>query len=314
LLHRHLSADSRLLVSPVGFGCEPLGGTDWGNVDIGAVRTAANEAIDLGVNLFDTAAVYGLGASETNLRRALGSRVRDVVISTKAGMKWTPHAAGERAQVVRDASPESIVQSVEASLGRLGIERIPLLFIHWPDPAIPLEDTLGAVMRLQEQGKVAELGLSNYAAEDIIRARKTMGITAVQVRYSLLTRDIEATLVPTCQALGIPLIAWGTLAQGLLAGTHSAGTIFPTNDRRRSASGDRLTRAAAISDRLRILARDRKSTAGQMAIGWILSRSSVASAIVGIKSSRQLHEAVAAASLQLFPRELQVLDELQPVS
>lgn len=310
MIYRSLSTDSNLVVSSIAFGCEPLGGADWGNVDIHAVSGAAREALDLGVTLFDTAAVYGLGASETNLRRALGPRIRDVVVSTKAGMRWSPHASGERAHVMSDASPRSIVDSVEASLGRLGIEKIPLLFIHWPDPATPLEDTLGTLAHLQEQGKVGEVGLSNYGPNEIEKARKLMPISAVQVQYSLISRDIEAALVPACRLLGIPLIVWGAMSQGLLTGKYSAETVFQANDRRHGAASEKRLRAAAMSRRLAALAVDRGSSAAQLAIGWVLSRPQVASAIVGIKNSRQLQECVAAASLRLRAEDFNVLEEV----
>jgi aryl-alcohol dehydrogenase-like predicted oxidoreductase len=228
-----LSSESKVCTSRLVFGCEPLGGSDWGSVDIREIQKSAAAAFDSGINFFDTASVYGLGESERNLRYALGSRMKDVVISTKVGMGWHSRPTPERALLYRDSKPGSICRMVEESLTRLGIERLPVVLIHYRDPDTPLEETMGAMRRLREQGKVGEVGVSNFRPEDILQAHRLMPLAVVQVEYSLLRREIEARLIPICRWLGIGVMAWGPLAQGLLTDKYSLDHQFPPNDRRR---------------------------------------------------------------------------------
>ena len=309
--YTNLSAGSTLRISRLVFGCEPLGGTDWGAVDIPAVKAAAIAAWDSGINCFDTAPVYGLGESERNLRDALGSRIKDAVVSTKIGLSWISRGTGGRACVYRDARPASIQRSVEDSLRRLGVERLALVFIHWPDPGAPLEDTMEALSRLREQGKIGEIGVSNFAPEQIRRAHRLMALSTAQVQYSLLRRESAVEIVPTCRSFGVGVMAWGVLAQGLLTGKYSSDTQFAANDRRRvhpNFDSINRERCSSLAAKLRTVSERHAALPAQVAIRWALDQPGVCAGIVGIKTRDQLRDMLAAADLRLDAEDYLALE------
>jgi aryl-alcohol dehydrogenase-like predicted oxidoreductase len=304
-----ISPRSSVRISRLVFGCEPLGGTDWGAVEIRQVKAAALAALDSGINCFDTAAIYGLGESERNLRDALGPRIRDTVVSTKVGLSWHS-GGGRRACVYRDAKPESIRRAVEQSLSRLGLGQLPLVFLHWPDPDTPLEETMGALSRLREEGKVGEVGVSNFGPEQIRQAHKLMDLSSAQVQYSLLRRESETEILPTCRSLKIGVMAWGVLAQGLLTGKYSQDSAFAENDRRRvHPNFDPANRhhGCILNERLRVIAQRHSARPAQIAMRWVLDRPGVSAAIVGIKNCDQLHDLTEAASLRLTTQDYLLL-------
>ncbi len=287
---RRVSPRSSLTVSVVGFGCEPLGGADWGQVDLEGVKRAAAVAADSGINFFDTAGVYGLGASERNLRQALGSRIRDVVVSTKCGFSWRQSSDVERADVWRDASPDAIRRDTESSLKRLGLDCIPLLFVHWPDPKTPLEDTLEALVRLREQGKISEIGLSNYPVSQIeIAARNCPYLVAIQGQYSVLHREHERDVLPVCRREGLGFFAWGPLAQGLLTGKYGEATVFAAGDRRRTHPNFTLEERRRAAHFVKELAASGRGPA-QAAVRWVIDQPGVTAAITGVKGEDQVSE------------------------
>ncbi|MDE2292132.1 MAG: aldo/keto reductase, partial [Elusimicrobia bacterium] len=219
-------------VSRIGLGCEPLGGTDWGDVDERAAMGAVQAALETGVSLFDTADVYGLGLSEERLSQALGARRHDAFIVTKFGLRWSIPPGGGRAEVSRDASPQRVVEALEGSLRRLRIDAVPLFLLHWPDPATPLEATMEALARCVSTGKVRGVGLSNFGSDGIQKAHALLPLTAVECEYSLVKREAETEVLPLCRRLGIGVLAYGPLAQGLLTGKYGAGSSFGRRDRR----------------------------------------------------------------------------------
>ena len=154
-------------VSRIAFGCEQLGGYDWGKVNEKEAIAAVNRALDLGVNFFDTADVYGLGRSEENLAKALGSRRHEVIIATKAGVNWEIEPRGGRARTFLDSSPKRIVEAVECSLRRLKLDSIPLYQVHWPDQAVPVSDTMEALIKCQDQGKIQHIGYANITHTEL---------------------------------------------------------------------------------------------------------------------------------------------------
>jgi len=211
---------SGLRVSRIGFGCEQLGGFDWGVVDEKLAAAAVEKALASGVNFFDTANVYGLGRSEEVLSTALGQRRHEVVIATKCGLNWTPSRNGNRARTYVDSKPQTVVQSLEGSLRRLRVDSIGLCFLHWPDPHVPLEQTLEALERCLRTGKIRSLGLSNYPASLIRKACQVAPISAAESPYSLIDRDAEKQVFACCRDHGISVIAYGALGQGLLTGKY----------------------------------------------------------------------------------------------
>jgi aryl-alcohol dehydrogenase-like predicted oxidoreductase len=151
-------------ISRLCFGCEPLGGIDWGVVDVAGIGSAIDRALDLGIDFFDTADVYGLGLSEERLSQTLGHRRHDVVIATKGGVSWSTPTSQSRASITRDSSPSYLRTAVENSLRRLRLDVLPIYYVHWPDPSTPIEATFAELEKLRTEGKIGSLGCSNYSA------------------------------------------------------------------------------------------------------------------------------------------------------
>jgi aryl-alcohol dehydrogenase-like predicted oxidoreductase len=282
-----------LTVSRVALGCEPLGGTDWGDVDVGAAMAAVSAAVDAGINFFDTADVYGLGVSEERLSRALGCRRHEMVIATKVGVRWDVPAGGGRARTYRDTRSRYLQTAVEASLRRLSLDALPLLYIHWPDPATPLLETVSTLERLKAAGKVRHLALSNFSSDQIADVHRVMPLAAVQVEYNLLNQHAAREILPVCRKLSIPVVAFGSLAQGLLTGKFSSAVTFPETDRRHRLThfrGAALTAGLATVDALRCDAAARRKTLAQLAIDFVLSTPGVACAVVGAKTPQQIRQ------------------------
>ena len=297
-------------VSRIGFGCGPLGGSDWGPFDERESMAAVSRAVDLGITFFDTADVYGLGRSERLLSRALAERRHDVVIASKCGVNWEQPPAGKRARTFLDSSPKRVVEALEHSLRRLRVDTIPLYFVHWPDPDTPLADTVEALVRCQDAGKIRHIGLSNFSAFQIREVCATTRVAAVQVQYSLIDRSAEREILPCCQELGISAITYGSLAQGLLVGKYDAETRFGLNDLRRHLQhfkGEELQSNMAIVNRLRGSATQLQKSPGQLAMRWALDNPGVASIIVGIKSRDQLEHNVEAQGWRLDPADYRYL-------
>jgi len=287
-------------LSVIGFGCWAAGGLWWGDdVRDEEVVEALCRARDLGVNWFDTAPLYGHGHADALLRRSFGEGLRDVVVATKCGPRWD----GLERHAHSDLRPEHLVEDVDASLRRLGLQRIDLLQVHWPcERGTPLQDTMGALDRLREAGKVRWVGLCNYDADGLARARALGRVEALQTPLSMLRREYERALGPACARDGIGVVVYEPLARGLLAGKFSARTRFPESDLRardHRFQGDRFLRALTLVERVRLVATKVAATPAQLALGWTLRAQAVTSAIVGVKRVAQLEEAVRAADLDL---------------
>lgn len=286
-----------LRVSRIAFGCEPLGGTDWGRVDIPQAIAAVRRAHELGINVFDTADVYGLGRSEQMLSEALGARRHDVIIITKFGVNWQVPDGGGRARTFVDASPKHAVAALHDSLRRLRVDCIPLYLIHAPDSQTPLSSTLEVLQRCREEGKIRYVGVSNFSAQLICEAHGIERLAAAELQYNLIHREAEEEIVPECRELGIDLLAYGPLAQGLLAGKYEESARFGTDDRRSRLphfQAERISRHLAVVDRLRELGRRFHKTPSQLALRWVLDAPCVACAIVSAKTPAQVEDNVGA--------------------
>jgi aryl-alcohol dehydrogenase-like predicted oxidoreductase len=280
-------------VSRVGFGCEQLGGTDWGRFDREETKRAVGRAVELGINVFDTADVYSLGESERCLAAALGPRRHEVFIVTKGGVRWDMPPGAVRARCWFDLSPDYLRSALEDSLRRLDVAAIPLYLLHAPDPAVPLERTLEAVVRLKEAGKIRAIGLSNFPLELARRAAELADLAAVQLRYNLLERAPENGLLPWCRERGIAVLAYGPLAEGLLAGKYSEATRFDADDRRSRLphfQGDAFRQNLVRAARVRQVADAQAKTPVQVAVNWVLGNDAVTTAIVGIKTRVQVED------------------------
>lgn len=299
-----------ILVSRIGLGCEILGGTDWGNIDQEQAVMAVRRAIDVGINVFDTADVYGLGRSEEVLSRALGRQRHDVVIVSKCGVDWRASDGGGRAITFRDSSPAHIVSSVDASLRRLRVDSIPIYMLHWPDPKTHIEDSVEALLRCRQEGKVRYLGFSNFSL-DLLRTIRTMVDTAVvEVSYSLIHRSAGRGVIPLAAECGWGVLCYGVLAQGLLTGKYSIASTFPDTDRRH-----RLPQFAPatweannkIIARLRDVAAAKKAQPSQVAISWVLANPHVSVALVGARTPAQVQSNVDALDVSLDQSDVDAL-------
>lgn len=226
---------SPVAVGPLGLGCWPLAGMTRDGITREAAVAVVRAAIDSGVTHLDTAYCYGQhGESERAIREALSGRRRDdAVIAGKCGIHWEPDQSKNppRRQVV-DGRPERIRAEVDESLDRLGIDRFDLLYLHAPDPAVPIEESAGELKRLLEAGKARAIGLSNASAENLSRFATTCPLAACQMQFNMLQREIEAEVLPWCLTHGVAMVVYWPLMKGLLAGRMRRGQTFPTSDSR----------------------------------------------------------------------------------
>jgi aryl-alcohol dehydrogenase-like predicted oxidoreductase len=289
-----------LQVSPICFGTWQLGG-DWGDFDEREATAAIRHALELGVNFFDTAQAYGFGASERLLGSALAPELRsrrdEIVIATKGGLR--PDRDGG---IVRDASPAWLRDGVEQSLEALGVDHIDLYQLHWPDPAVPVAETAGALQELVEEGKIRHVGVSNFDASQMAAFARTRPVETLQPPYHLFRRDIEAQVLPYCAEHDIGVLVYGPLAHGLLTGAIDEETTFEDGDWRSASplfQGDALRRNIAAVERLEALASELGTSVSALAIAWTLANPAVDVAIVGARIAAHIEDSVGAAELQL---------------
>ena len=299
---------SGLRVAPVGLGCMGMSFA-YGGADEAASLRVLHRAVELGVTLIDTAEVYGPYANEELVGRAL-KQLRGKVkvsIATKFGFRILPRGQGVARMVGVDSRPEHIVHAVEASLSRLGIDCIDLLYQHRVDPAVPIEDVVGAMAGLVRAGKVRHLGLSEVSATTLRRAHAVHPIAAVQSEYSLWSRDVEAEVLPACRALGVGFVPYSPLGRGFLTGQLPSSTALAADDYRHSLPRFQPQAMAAnghLVAELQRLAAARGATAAQLALAWLLAQGEDIVPIPGARSLAHLEENVAAARIALSGNEL----------
>jgi aryl-alcohol dehydrogenase-like predicted oxidoreductase len=305
-----------LSITRVGFGAWAIGGGGWaygwGPQDDADSIAAIRHAISLGINWIDTAAVYGLGHSEEVVARAL----RDIPASerpyvfTKCGLVWDE--ANPTAEPDNNLRPESIRRECEASLRRLGVERIDLYQFHWPDENVPVEESWGEMMRLVEEGKVRAAGVSNFDVALLERCETMRHVDSLQPPFSLIHRRAAAAGIPWCHARHTGVIAYSPMMSGLLTDTFTAerAASLPEEDWRRRSSefrSPKLERNLALRDALRDIAKRRETTVAAVAVAWTLAWPGVTGAIVGARSPKQIEGWIAAADLVLSAEELDAI-------
>ena len=300
---------SSLAVSAVGLGCMSMSNV-YGKGDEAECIAVVHRALDLGVNFFDSSDMYGWGQNEELLGRALRGRRDEVVLATKFGNLRKPDGtAGVNGR------PEYVPQACDASLERLGVSTIDLYFQHRVDPSVPIEDTVGAMSRLVEAGKVRHLGLSEAAPATVRRAHAVHPITALQSEFSLLYRVEAEETLPTLRELGISFVAYSPLGRSLLtARTRSAGEI-PADDRRRDHprfQEENLKKNLDLLQPLLDMAKKKGCTPGQLALAWLLARGRDVVPIPGTKRMDRLEENIAGAEVTLTPDEVITLQEAVP--
>ncbi|MGH7277711.1 MAG: aldo/keto reductase [Candidatus Rokuibacteriota bacterium] len=302
--------NSALRVSAIGLGCMSLSNV-YGKADDDASIALIHRALDLGVNFLDSADMYGWGHNEELLARALRGRRDRVVVMTKFGNLRKPDGTP-----AVNGRPEYVGQACDASLRRLGVDTIDLYYQHRVDPGVPIEETVGAMARLIEQGKVRFLGLSEAAPATIRRAHAVHPITALQTEFSLLYRvEAEATL-PTLRDLGISFVAYSPLGRSFLAGRVRSVEDIPPDDRRRDHprfKDENFQKNLELVRRLEVFAREKECTPGQLALAWLLARGPDIVPIPGTKRRERLEENVGAASVSLSAEDVKRLGEAVPV-
>jgi aryl-alcohol dehydrogenase-like predicted oxidoreductase len=298
---------SDLFITPVGFGAWAIGGDGWefgwGEQDDKASVAAIHRALELGVNWIDTAAVYGMGHSEQVVAYALRtwSGPRPYVF-TKCGLRWD-----EQGYVHRSLSAKSIRSECEDSLRRLNLDVIDLYQIHWPTE--DLEEGVSALARLQKEGKVRWIGVSNFDVDQMRRAQVVASVTSLQPPYSLVRREVEQEILPYCKAYGLGAIVYSPMASGLLTGamTRDRAAILSKSDWRSrdvEFKEPKLSKNLALVERLRDIGERHGRPPGQVAIAWTLHNPAVTGAIVGARSARQIEGTVGAADLRLTDEEI----------
>ncbi len=299
-----------LQVSRLGFGCEPLGGTDWGGVDQKAVMNAVQKAVDEGVNFFDTADVYGLGCSEELLSQALGENRNRVIIATKFGVNWKSCANGGRAKTFHDSSPAHVRKALEDSLRRLKLDCISLYQVHWPDPDTDIAETIEMLVRCKEAGKIRHFGVSNFSSEQILKAHHVHVLASAQLPYNLLDRHAEGKQLSSCRNLNVGTLVYGPLAQGLLTGKYDVCTRFGEDDRRSRLAHflpENLERNLQVVDRLKEIGNRYRKSAVQIALRWVFDNPLVTCAIIGMKTPGQLNENIGSLGWKLTPEDREYL-------
>jgi len=302
-----------LEVSKLGLGCMSISGTYGDRLDQSEADALLRRAYELGIDFFDTAEIYGPFIGEEMVGRALAP-IRDrVIIATKFGFRIDPDT-GRR--VGFDSRPEHIVEVVEASLRRLGIDHIDLLYQHRPDPAVPIEDVAETVRGLIAAGKVRWFGLSEADPASIRKAHAVQPVAALQSEYSLWTRDIEAEVLPTIRELGIGLVPFSPLGRGFLTGAVKPGELVSSDLRTTMPrfQADAAANNARLVDALALVAREKNCTPAQLALAWVLHQGEDLVPIPGTRRIERLEENVAATQIALSADDLATIEAALPAS
>ena len=306
--------DTDLTCSAVGFGTWEMSTTMYGQIDVTEASRAVNAAIDRGINLFDTAEVYGPYHSEEILAKALGERRSEIVLVTKVGFDYdeTPKVTG------RNSRYDHVIEHTDGCLKRLDTDVIDLMLIHWPDHDTPFDETMRALEQLKADGKVRHYGVSNFTVPMMEECQQHGSLTANQVGYHLFDRRMEAEVLPWCKANGVGYMAYGSLGFGLLTGAFTPTTEFEESDWRRRGVAfelplfqqEEFLRELWVGEKLRQLADGYGKTLAQLALAWVLGNDAVTVALVGMRNERELEENVAATDWKLTESDRAYIDDV----
>ena len=316
---------SGIEASVIGFGAWAVGGWMWGGTDESEAIAAIHAALDAGVNLIDTAAIYGFGLSESIVGRAIRDRRDRVVLATKCSMvcdptrgvfKFRSNAGGPdpNGHIVIHISgaPDSIRREVDCSLQRLGTDYIDLYQTHWQDTTTPYADTMAALMDLKQAGKIRAIGVCNASSAQMKEYSKAGVLDSDQEHYSMLKRDIEQDQLPYCREQAIAVLAYSPLARGLLTGAVGPDRKFEAGDHRAGLemfSQENRRRVAGMLDQFRPIAKTRNITLAQLVIAWTVAQPGLTHALCGARNPKQALENAAAGDIELTDSELATMDE-----
>ena len=314
---------SDIKVPVLSFGAWAIGGSMWGGTDDAAAIRAIHKAIDLGITCVDTAAIYGMGHSESVVGKAIKGRRDQVVIATKCGLRWdlddgrfffeglSPQ--GVLHKIYRNLRPDSIRYECHQSLKRLGVETIDLYQCHWPDPTSDLDDTMDMLLSLQKQGKVRAIGMSNFAVEMLQKCMKKGVVTSDQPKYNALDRDIEKDVLPFCIENNIGVLAYSPMAMGLLTGKVTMEREFKGDDTRKGRpwfTAANRKRVLDMLEKVKPIAEGHGATLGQVFINWVFGQKGITTALVGARNEIQVAENAGAANFRLSDEELLAIRKL----
>ncbi|MFO0804995.1 MAG: aldo/keto reductase [Gemmataceae bacterium] len=305
--------NSDLHITPIGFGAWAIGGGGWafgwGSQDDAQSIAAIHEALDLGINWIDTAAVYGLGHSEEVVAKALEAVKQRPLVFTKCGRVWDEHG-----QIGKRVKAASVRKECEDSLRRLRVSVIDLYQMHWPEPDEDIEEGWQEMVKLKQEGKVRWIGVSNFSAEQMSRVSKYGEITSLQPPYSMVRPEVEASILPHCLANNIGVIAYSPMASGLLTGafTRERLAALPADDWRKEKNKHYqeplLTRNLKLVELLKTIGDRHAKNPGEVAIAWVLRHPAVTAAIVGARRPGQLKELLGAAEWRLDAGEVSEIE------
>ncbi len=314
--HRQLGT-SDLQLPVVTYGAWVIGGLFWGGSEDRDAVEAIRASIDHGVDAIDTAPIYGCGHSERLVGEAIQGRRDKVKILTKCGIRWDapegefhfklPAPGGGEVTAHRILTAPWIMRECEESLQRLGTDHVDLYQVHAPSSVAPAEESMGALVKLKEQGKIRAIGVSNYSSAQMAEALRYAPVVSNQIKYSLLDRDIEADQVPFCRKHDIGVIVYSPMAMGLLTGKVTMDRTFPETDlrsRRPWYQPQNRRRVLEALDKIRPIAEKHGATLGQIAVAWTFHQPGITTALVGARTAAQAAENAGAARVRLSTEEL----------
>ena len=295
--------DSGLYTSAIGFGTWEMSTTMYGHIDVDEAAQAVHAAIDHGITLFDTAEVYGPYHSERLLAKALGNRRGDIVLVSKVGFQYDE----DNRNAGRNSSYDHVIARTEGCLQRLETDYLDLLLIHWPDHDTPFEETMSALNKLKEDGKIRHYGVSNFTPEMMAECERYGHLAANQVGYNMFDRRMESAVLPFCAERNIGFMAYGTLGFGLLSGAFTPETAFGEGDWRSRGVAfglplfqpEEFAWELRVVERLKAIAADHGKSVAQLAIAWTTGHQAVSVGLVGVRNEWELKENVAAADWKL---------------
>ncbi|MDP8299414.1 MAG: aldo/keto reductase [Candidatus Tantalella remota] len=297
-----------LKVSPLGFGCWAMGGHGYGKTDDTESILTVREAIDKGINFFDTSNVYGFGHSEKVLGEALKGRSKDVIIATKFGVNWD-----SKGKTYKDCSPDTIVHSLHDSLRRLKVDCIPLYQIHWYDGKTPFCDIMETLEKCKVSGKIGHVGCTNFSFDLVKRASSKGRVESLQVNYNILQCSNHEDIVQCRNKLNMGIIAYSVLERGLLSGKFHLASKFGKNDtrsREENFIGKKFKENLKIVDKLKEIGERYGRSPSQVSIRWVLDDPMITCAIIGVKNRTQLVDNMGALDYKLCDEDLKYMNGL----